>query len=162
MKVVLTVAIVIIVLILVIIVLAARLNRKSNCFNVDSKLWKDRKHTFLGLPISFTVYSMTNERMFINKGLFTSVEDEVRLYRVLDIKLRQTLCQKIFGLGDIILKTSDKSMQNFTIKNICHSKQVKELLSENVEEQRKKNRVSSRELMIDNDEDMDNDDTELV
>lgn len=104
------------------------------------------------------MYSMDKERLFINRGFLTTTEDEVRLYRVLDIKTVQTIRQKIFGLGDIRLQTSDKSMQNFIIKNVCHVKKVKELISENVEIQRKKNRVSSRELMFDTEEEQDEDD----
>ncbi len=112
-------------------------------------IWKDRKRTFLGLPWSFTKYSLTEERLFIETGFFHSVEDEVRLYRILDLQLSRTLSQKIFGVGSITGSSSDKSMGNFVIKNIKRPKEVKELLSESVEKQRNLKRVAGREYMGD-------------
>ncbi len=110
-------------------------------------LWKDRKRTFLGLPWSFTKYSLSEDRIFIDTGFFKTVSNEVRLYRVLDLQLVQTFGQKLLGLGTINVNSSDKSMHNFEIKNIKKSKMVKELLSESVEKQRDLKRVVNREVM---------------
>ena len=53
-------------------------------------IWKDRKRNILGMPFSFTSYSLTEERLFIETGFFNSVENEVRLYRILDVQLRRS------------------------------------------------------------------------
>ena len=110
-------------------------------------LWKDKKRGFLGLPLSFTKYSLTKERLFIETGFLNSVENEVRLYRILDVQMTRTLGQKMFGLGSINVHSSDASQKDFTIKNIKKPKYVKELLSELVEKQRDEKRVVNRELM---------------
>ena len=121
-------------------------------------LWKDRKRTIFGLPLSFTKYSMDEERLFIETGLFTTESDEVRLYRIMDVSLVRTLRQKIFGIGDIKVHSSDKTLHDFTIKSVKKPKEVKELLSDKVEIQRDKKRVVNREMMFDNGEfDDDND-----
>ena len=53
-------------------------------------LWKDRKRIlFLGLPWSFTRYSVSKDRFFISKGFFSVKDDEVRLYRIMDISLER-------------------------------------------------------------------------
>ena len=124
-------------------------------------LWKDRKRGFLGLPLSFTKYSFTKERLFVETGFINSVENEVRLYRILDVQMTRNLGQKMFGLGSINVHSSDASLKDFTIKNIKKPKYVKELLSELVEKQRDEKRVVNRELMassIDDDELDDHDD----
>ena len=124
-------------------------------------LWKDRKRGFLGLPLSFTKYSLTKERLFVETGFLNSIENEVRLYRILDVQMTRTLGQKMFGLGSINVHSSDVSSKDFKIKNIKKPKYVKELLSELVEKQRDEKRVVNRELMassIDEDELNDNDD----
>ena len=46
-------------------------------------IWSDRKR-HLGLPISFTKYSLSEDRLFIKTGFLNLREDEVRLYRILD------------------------------------------------------------------------------
>lgn len=112
-----------------------------------SILWKERKRTFLGLPLSFTVYKLNEERLFIESGFFTTKEDEIRLYRILDISLSRTLGQRIFGLGTIHCCSSDKTLGDFDIKNIKNAHAVKEMLSELVEKQRVEKRVSNRELL---------------
>lgn len=138
------------------IILSSAHNHKGQVFAPSGKLlWADRKHTFLGLPLSFTRYSFDKERFFIQEGLFTTVENEVRLYRILDLQLRQNLIQKILGLGSISLKTTDKSMHHFVVENIAFPRKVKEMLSELVEEQRKQSRIMGREIFGD-DEGTDN------
>lgn len=121
-------------------------------------VWRARKRwTFLGLPWTFTVYRLTKDRMLIKRGFFTTTEDEVRLYRILDISLKRTLVQKIFGLGTIQCHSSDKTMGHFDIINVKKSYDVKNLLSDLIEKERMEKRVSNREFISDMDCDMDDD-----
>ena len=53
-------------------------------------LFRERKRNWCGLPWSFTVYSFDEERLFIEKGILSKQEDEVRLYRILDISLTRS------------------------------------------------------------------------
>ena len=99
-------------------------------------IWKERKRNALGLPWTFTKYALTDDRLFITSGLLKTVEDEVRLYRIVDLSLSQTLSQKIFGIGTIQVSSADKSMRDFEIKNIKKPRDVKEQLSKLVEENR--------------------------
>ena len=120
-------------------------------------IWKERKRNALGLPWTFTKYVLTDDRLFITTGLLKTVEDEVRLYRIMDLSLSQTLSQKIFGIGTIHVSSADKSMKDFEIKNIKKPRDVKEQLSKLVEENRDKKRVTNREFMGE-DADLDDDD----
>lgn len=124
-------------------------------------IWHDRKRIFCGLPWTFTKYSLTKDRLFIETGLFNYKQNETRLYRILDLQLTRSFIQRIFGLGTIKVCSSDKALGNFDIKNIKFSSNVKELLSVNIEEQRQKNRVSSREFMNGTDLEEDNDTDEI-
>lgn len=112
-------------------------------------VWKDRKRTFLGLPWSFTVYKLTEEKLMIETGFFSKKEEEIRLYRIMDLTLNRTLGQRIFGLGTIHCCTADKSTPEFDILKIKKSKEVKELLSDLIEKQREEKRISAREFMDD-------------
>ena len=62
-------------------------------------IWQDRKR-FLGMPLSFTRYSLVKKpgawmKLFSNVGFFSSYIDEVNLYRICDIDFRQSLFGKI-------------------------------------------------------------------
>ena len=116
-------------------------------------LWSDRKRlTLFGLPWTFTKYICTSEKFLIQSGVFSTKEEEVRLYRILDMTLERSFLQRIFGLGTIICDTVDKSSPKLVIKNVKNSRKVKDLLSESVEKERLLKRVSSREVMAAEDE----------
>ncbi|MDO4491873.1 MAG: PH domain-containing protein [Lachnospiraceae bacterium] len=118
-------------------------------------IWQDKKRPFLGLPISFTKYSLTEERFFVEKGFLNKKEDEVRLYRIMDVSLTRTMGQRLFGVGTIHCCSADKSMGDFDIVSIKNPREVKELISQQVEKERMAKRVSNREYMVHNDNDYD-------
>ncbi|MDY2735929.1 PH domain-containing protein [Intestinibacter sp.] len=125
---------------------------------MEKELWSDRKRVlFFGLPLSFTTYRLTSNRLFINSGLLTQTQDEVRLYRITDVSLSRTLIQRIFGLSTIHCNSSDKTLGNFDIVNVKDGESVKELLSQSVEEERMARRVYTRENMVDTVDDGDQD-----
>lgn len=114
-------------------------------------IWKDRKRTIFGLPLSFTVYTLTGEKILIDTGFLNQKQDEIMLFRITDITLTRTLGQRIFGLGTVHCCSADKTSPEFDLKNIKNSSEVKELLSSEVFRERKENRVSSREILYDDD-----------
>ncbi len=111
------------------------------------EVWRDKKRTLFGLPLSFTHYVLEEERLYIRSGAFTKVEDEVWLYRILDITLRQTLHQRINGVGTIHCCSSDASLKEFSLVNIRHPREVRELLSNMIEAQREKKRIYFHETL---------------
>ena len=120
-------------------------------------LWADRKRIVFGLPWTFTKYSLTKEKLLVEKGFLNKQEEEIRLYRIMDLSLRRPLGQRIFGLGTIHCCTADKTAPELDIKWIKDSANVKELLSDLVEQERMEKRVSSREFFSDSDGDLDDD-----
>lgn len=110
-------------------------------------VWRDRKRILFGLPWSFTAYKLTEEKLLIETGFFNKKEEEVRLYRVMDLTLHRPLGQRLWGLGTIHCCTGDKSTPEFDIRRVKHPREVKELLSDMVERQREAKRVVGREFM---------------
>ena len=62
--------------------------------------WQDRKR-HLGLPISFTKYAVSDDRLFLETGLLNVKFEEINLYRVKDLTLSIRLTQSIFKVGSI-------------------------------------------------------------
>lgn len=114
-------------------------------------IWQDRKRIIFGLPWTFTKYRLTREKLYIETGFLNKREEEVRLYRIMDLSLRRPLGQRIFGLGTIHCCTADKSTPEFDILRIKNATEVKETLSDMVEQQRDEKRISAREFMMDDD-----------
>ena len=122
-------------------------------------VWQDRKRIVFGLPWTFTVYKLTQQKLLVETGFFNKRQEEVRLYRVMDLTLNRPLGQRLWGLGTIHCCTADRSTPEFDISRIKNAEQVKDLISDMVEEERNKRRVSTREFMSvddhDDDEDLD-------
>lgn len=112
-------------------------------------IWKDRKRTIFGLPLSFTVYKLTKDKLLIESGFLSKKEEEIRLYRIMDLTLNRPLGQRMFGVGTIHCCTADKSTPEFDIQKIKKPSEVKNMLSDMVEDEREKKRVSAREYMVD-------------
>lgn len=100
--------------------------------NIQTR-WSDRSRIF-GLPITFTKYSMSDDRIFCEKGLLNMKFEEILLYRVRDISMKITLGQRIFGVGSILLQSSDKTAPVLEIKNVKNPRQVKEMIHQQVEQ----------------------------
>ena len=117
-----------------------------------SFVWEDRKRIIFGLPFTFTTYHLTKEKLLIRSGILNTKEEEIRLYRIMDVTLNRSLWERLFGLGTIHCCSADKSTPEFDIKWIPDSAAVKEKLSGLVEAERMAKRVSSREFMTDEDD----------
>ncbi len=104
---------------------------------------------FFGLPFTFTKYTLTNRKIIINQGLLTSKEDEILLYRVMDLTLTRNLIQKIFKLGTVTVVSQDKFQQTLVIKNIRNSYEFKENISNLLENEKLRLRMRRGEMLGD-------------
>ena len=109
-------------------------------------LWKDRKR-HLGLPLSFTRYRLSEDRLFCETGFLNIKSDEVLLYRVRDLQLNISLGQRIFGVGTVCVVSSDKSIPHLDLKNVKRPREVKEMIHRNVEAAKDKRRMRTTELV---------------
>lgn len=125
-------------------------------FDNNEILWKDRKRHF-GLPLSFTRYSLSPDRLFLSVGFLNVKDDEILLYRVRDISTSRNLGQRIFGVGSVTILSSDKTTPSLVLKNVKDPLRVKELIHDQVEEMKIRRRVRVGEVMS-NDFDDDADD----
>ena len=109
--------------------------------------WYARKRLWCRLPWTFTKYGMSEDSIFVETGILNLHQKDVRLYRILNISLTRSLTQRIFGMGTIHLDSNDKDLECFELKNILDSEHIKEMISDAVEAERKRNKVSTREFM---------------
>ena len=133
----------------------------SNNHGTDT-IWKDRKH-ILWFPWTFTKYSISNDRLIIERGLLKTVVDETLLYRIVDITMEQSLAGKLFGTGTLRISAKVDKTPEIRLANIARPREIRTLLSELVEESRHRRNVGGKEFYSGsrypgNDSDEDNDD----
>lgn len=112
----------------------------------NNLLWKDRKR-FFGMPITFTRYGVSEDRLFLSIGFLNVRDEEILLYRIRDISTRRSLWQRLFGVGTIIITSSDKTTPTLYLKNIKNPMRVKELIHQQVEEMKRVRRIRVGEIM---------------
>jgi uncharacterized membrane protein YdbT with pleckstrin-like domain len=98
------------------------------------------------LVVRSTIYELTTERLKLRRGVLNKHMDEVELYRVRDYKLEQPLFLRLFGLGNITLRTSDRSHPVLSLRAIRNGEQLYEQIRNAVEQSRAKKGV--RELDV--------------
>ena len=61
------------------------------------------------LNTRFTKYELNSERLKIKKGILSQNIEETELYRVKDYSIFKPFFLRLFGLGHLVLTTSDKN-----------------------------------------------------
>lgn len=120
---------------------------------IKNYIWQDRKRPIFGLPLSFTRYTCLEDKLLIDTGFLSIKQEEIKLYRIMDLTLKCSFVQRIFGVGTIHLCSADKTTPEFEIKDVKNPYEVKEKISKLVEEQRDKKRVSGREFFASEEDD---------
>jgi len=113
--------------------------------NKKDFIWKDRRRRF-GLPLSFTRYYIKENRFFLSTGFFNLEEHEMLMYRILDLSLKRSFFDKLFGVGTVTLYTADETNKQIILKKIKHPHAIRDLISKIVEEERTKLHIRGREM----------------
>ncbi len=108
------------------------------------KIWIDRAR-WAGVPI-FTMYTLTSERIYVKTGIFNLREEELLLYRVLDITLRQSLLERILGLGTVLIYAVDATDPVLALNSIKNPRNVRQIISELVESRRRESGIRGKEM----------------
>lgn len=108
----------------------------------DVVMFKERKRLlFLGLPWTFTKYTITPSLLTIDQGLLKTTEDDCYMYKVQDVKLTISLMERIFKLGTITCYTGDITNSELKLVHIRHAKEIKSYLLKASEAARIKRRT---------------------
>lgn len=114
----------------------------------EQPIWVDRKRwVFFGLPWTFTKYRLTPSKLLVETGFLSKDEEEIRLYRITDVSLKRGFFERMFGLGTIILRSSDTSNPMQELIHIKNPKDVKEVVSQSIETSRRENGVRTSEMV---------------
>jgi hypothetical protein len=108
-------------------------------------LWEGRKR-ILGMPISFTKYKLTEDKLITKRGFLSIIEDEVELYKVADKKLVLPLGQRIFGCGSIHINVSDVDTPLKIMQSIKAPREVLEQLDAAINIQKDFYRTRGRDI----------------
>jgi uncharacterized membrane protein YdbT with pleckstrin-like domain len=88
-----------------------------------------------------TVYTLTDQRLKFTRGVLTKVTEDLELYRVRDTKFEQNVWERLLGLGEIQLFTTDETTTVVSLPYIRDAEAVREKMRGLVEARRDAKRV---------------------
>jgi uncharacterized membrane protein YdbT with pleckstrin-like domain len=88
-----------------------------------------------------TVYTLTDQRLKFTRGVFSKVTEDLELYRVRDTKFQQNFFERMVGLGEIVLYTTDETSPEISLGYIRDAEAVREKMRALVEARRDAKRV---------------------
>lgn len=103
---------------------------------VEKKRW-----AFLGLPLTFTKYKITEEIITVDSGLLKKVENDCYMYKVVDVRLEVSLLERIFGLGTVHCFSGDLTNPDLRLLHIKRAKEIKDFILKQSEEERLKRKT---------------------
>ncbi|MCU7356684.1 PH domain-containing protein [Enterococcus dispar] len=113
-------------------------------FGMEGKKKNLAKNIDLSIPQM--KYTLTTERLKIEKvGTITTKKDEIELFKIKDVVFKQGLKDKVMGVGDITLYSSDSSTPEHVLKFIKDPENVKEQIRRAALEAKSKVGVRYRE-----------------
>jgi len=89
----------------------------------ESVIWSGKPLLTLGEK-----YELTSQRLRIFKGVFSRDIEEIDLVRVRDTKVKQHMGERLAGVGDVTIFSTDKNNPEITLNNVKDPLEVRELI----------------------------------
>ncbi len=114
-------------------------------------IWTDKKRTLFGLPLSFTRYFITEQKIICRYGFFNITEDEINIYKVTDKKMTLTFFQRLFGCGTITIFSKDTDTREKDLVSIKNPYDVAKIIDKQINSERDKYGIRGRDMMGEHD-----------
>ncbi|HEX8252042.1 MAG TPA: PH domain-containing protein [Thermoanaerobaculia bacterium] len=80
------------------------------------------------MKLRSTMYTISNQRVLIEQGVFSKTVDEIDLRYVDDSQFAQTFVDRILGIGNVTLVSSDKTTPRYVLRSVKDPRAVREIV----------------------------------
>ena len=111
-------------------------------------LWEGRPN-FLLSPIQAIIsqYKVTNERLINTRGFIAKHTEQVDLFRVNDVRIRQGLLQRLLGVGSVTVVSSDTSAPQKVLLDVGNPHRVGDIVRQAARAEEQRRRVYRQEMV---------------
>jgi len=78
--------------------------------------------------IKATMYTVTSQRVIIETGIFTKKVEDIDLRYIDDTQFDQRLSERILGIGNVTIISSDKATPNYVLRGVRDPRALRELI----------------------------------
>lgn len=121
--------------------------RAEQAANDPNTIWTGEKKSAgtAAIGVSGVRYRITRDKIYVESGLMSSVSEQVPLWAVLDVDVRQNLMQQGKNIGDVVVHVDTTTFPGSTgqvlLDNIEDPYTVRDLLNQHVGEARAKKQM---------------------
>lgn len=109
-------------------------------------LWKGRPSVLWSPRLALTQrYTITNHRMILTFGFIGRRTEEIELYRVTDVGVKQHPLERITRMGDVYVASADQSSPIKFLHNVAPPDHIKDIIRDASRVERQRRRVLLRE-----------------
>lgn len=109
-------------------------------------IWEGRPSRLWSPRMALTQrYKLTNQRLIMTFGFIGRRTEEIDLFRVNDVGVKQHPLERITGIGDVYISSADTSSPIKYLHNVNTPDRVKDILRESSRQERERRRVLLRE-----------------
>jgi len=93
-------------------------------------VWGAVSFLLLGLPfLGRQRITVTDQRITIQQGFWTKVRDDIEIFRIRDVVVKQNLYHRIVGIGDVVVKSMEgRSEEQHVLKGVPNPTAVSEVI----------------------------------
>lgn len=93
-------------------------------------VWGAISFLLLGLPfLGRQKITVTDQRITIRQGFWTKVQDDVEIFRIRDVVVKQSLYHRLVGIGDVVIKSMEgRTEEQHVLKGVPNPTAVSEVI----------------------------------
>jgi len=123
----------------------SNINNATNAVNQQTQdnsehiLWEGKPSNLMSKAkgsLQTLSYKITSQRVIMSWGLVGKKQEDIELVRIEDISVRQSLTEKLEGIGNILIFSSDKTTPALELKSVPNPLQLKELLRKAIRDEK--------------------------
>lgn len=95
--------------------------------------------------VNSTSYTVTTQRIIIKSGLIGKKVEEIELLKVKDLSVKQSIPDRVIGIGSITVFSDDKSTSELILDDIKDVHTVKDLIRKAVRDEKNNHNITYRE-----------------
>jgi uncharacterized membrane protein YdbT with pleckstrin-like domain len=103
--------------------------------------------TLTWLKTASTSYRFAKNRVTWRTGVLSREAESLELYRVADVSMRQPLLQRLFGVGQIVIRSADANHREIVIPGVPRPDRFRDWLTDAVQQTRRERGM--REMQMD-------------
>ena len=90
------------------------------------------------------IYAVTNQRVYIRRGIININEKDIPLAKINDVQISQTLSQRLFGAADVLIQVGNDE-SNICIEDVNYPRQFRDTIISSIYELQQEEAERQRE-----------------